>query len=95
MKKIIKLFILTLILIPTSLLFSACGTIDNTDDDSGLLNITGVILSDASYVYDGEEKEILVNGIIPEGLEVVYSNNTATNAGSYSGYGNGERRRVQ
>lgn len=83
MKKITRVLILVLILMPSILIFSACNTSD-INDNFDLLNITSVTLSNANYIYDGEEKQVLISGELPEGVNVVYINNTATNAGSYS-----------
>ncbi|MBQ2941319.1 MAG: InlB B-repeat-containing protein [Clostridia bacterium] len=47
------------------------------------LEMTGITFEDASYTYDGTEKEILVSGTLPEGAEVSYENNKATKAGTY------------
>ena len=44
---------------------------------------SGITLKDATYTYDGSEKEILVSGTLPKGAEVSYENNKATAAGTY------------
>lgn len=48
-----------------------------------LADITGVSFSNAEFTYDGAEKSITVDGVLPEGVDVVYSNNKATDAGVY------------
>ncbi|MDM1503854.1 T9SS type A sorting domain-containing protein, partial [Myroides marinus] len=46
-------------------------------------SITGVKLEDASYVYDGQEKELVVNGNLPKDATVSYVTNKQTEAGVY------------
>ncbi|MDM1361705.1 MBG domain-containing protein, partial [Myroides marinus] len=46
-------------------------------------SITGVKLEDASYVYDGQEKELVVNGNLPKDATVSYVSNKQTEAGVY------------
>ncbi len=55
--------------------FAAC---DGETESKGI--IQGVAFEDASYVYDGEEKAIVVSGL-PDGASVSYVNNTLTNVG--------------
>ncbi|MDM1368028.1 T9SS type A sorting domain-containing protein, partial [Myroides marinus] len=45
--------------------------------------ITGVKLEDASYVYDGQEKELLISGNLPKDAKVSYLANKQTEAGVY------------
>ena len=47
-------------------------------------NIEGVSLSDATFTYDGAEKEVLIEGNLPSGVTVAYVNSKATDAGEYS-----------
>ncbi|MBR3863580.1 MAG: hypothetical protein IKJ19_00480 [Clostridia bacterium] len=49
-----------------------------------LREITGVTFESASYYYDGAEKQILLNGELPEGVTVVYNNNKGTEVGVYN-----------
>ncbi|WP_131807316.1 MBG domain-containing protein, partial [Myroides marinus] len=45
--------------------------------------ITGVKLEDASYVYDGKEKMLLISGNLPKDAKVSYVSNKQTEAGVY------------
>jgi archaellin len=45
-------------------------------------NMTNVSFEDASYTYDGNEKELLISGTLPVGVEVSYTANKLTDAGS-------------
>ena len=49
----------------------------------GKATVTGLTFADATYTYDGTEKKIEVQGNIPTGVDVVYTNNVKTNVGSY------------
>ncbi len=42
-----------------------------------------VVFSDASFVYDGEEKVLVSKTEVPEGYEIRYENNKATEVGKY------------
>lgn len=55
----------------------------NTDNPS-LLSFTGITFSDGTVTYTGNEYELTVDGNVPEGTEVVYTNNKGTNAGTYN-----------
>lgn len=46
------------------------------------LDTSSIKFEDKVVVYSGEENVILVSGDIPEGVSVVYENNTLTDAGS-------------
>ena len=46
--------------------------------------ITGVTFEDATYTYNGTEFELVVEGTIPTGVSVSYTNNKGTNAGTYN-----------
>ncbi len=48
------------------------------------LDITGVTLTDKSFVYDGTEKSLVVSGSLPQTVTVTYTNNKATDAGTYN-----------
>ena len=52
--------------------------------------VTGLTFADATYTYDGTEKKIEVQGNIPNGVDVVYTNNVKTNAGKYLAVANFE-----
>lgn len=45
--------------------------------------ITGVTFTDKTVTYNGREHEITVTGTLPVGVSVVYTNNKATEAGTY------------
>ncbi len=47
--------------------------------------ISGITFDDATFTYDGTEKEIEISGIenLPEGASVIYENNKATAVGTY------------
>ncbi|MBP3447896.1 MAG: leucine-rich repeat protein [Clostridia bacterium] len=47
-------------------------------------DFTGLSFENAAYNYDGTEKSISVNGNLPEGATVNYTNNKGTNAGTYN-----------
>ena len=49
-----------------------------------LKNFTNVSFSNATYTYDGTEKNISVKGTLPTGANVEYTNEKATNAGTYN-----------
>jgi 6-phosphogluconolactonase (cycloisomerase 2 family) len=44
--------------------------------------ITGVTLTDSTFVYDGTAKSLAVQGILPDGVTVSYATNTRTNVGT-------------
>ena len=48
------------------------------------LTITGVTFRDKRAVYTGKEHTVTVEGSLPEGVSVSYTNNTATKAGTYN-----------
>lgn len=81
MKKIKKLLICMLMIVPCILLLSACG---DDKSKSNLKNFEGLALTSISVDYDGTEKEIVITGTLPEGATVAYTNNKATNAGTYN-----------
>ncbi|MDD4276216.1 MAG: hypothetical protein PHO33_04490, partial [Clostridia bacterium] len=81
MNKLFKILIVTLILMPSVLFFSACGKDSNTVIKS---NISGITFSNAVYDYDGSEKELFIAGTLLDGVSVEYTNNFGTNAGIYN-----------
>lgn len=83
MKKIKKLLICMLMILPCIMLFSACGG-DDDKTKTTLKNFTGITMTSISVDYDGTEKEILVSGTLPSGATVTYTNNKGTNAGTYN-----------
>ena len=48
-----------------------------------LPNITGVTFTGDTVTYDGNSHAIMVAGTLPQGAEIVYTNNVGTNAGTY------------
>ena len=46
-------------------------------------DISGISISDATYIYDGLEKSLTITGTLPTGVSVSYTNNKKTNAGTY------------
>ena len=46
--------------------------------------ITGVSFEPQEVVYNGEEHELLITGNLPTGVEVSYTNNKGTDAGTYN-----------
>lgn len=53
-------------------------------EEEPLKEITGVTFGNASYVYDGEEKGVFIQGELPKGVTCVYTNNKGTDAGVYN-----------
>ncbi len=47
-------------------------------------DMSGIKFEEATYTYDGTEKELLIEGTLPEGVEVSYENNKSANAGTYN-----------
>lgn len=47
-------------------------------------NAENVIFEDAEFIYDGTEKSIFCKSKIPENINLIYENNSATEAGSYT-----------
>lgn len=68
----------------------SCGGGDNGGENPGEnpgeedKTITGITFSDATYTYDGTEKNITVSGTLPTGVSVSYSSAKATDAGVYN-----------
>lgn len=82
-KRYIKLIALVVFVLPIAILLSACG--GKTDEDSDdLLQFENIIFESQTIDYSGNENAIFINGILPEGANVAYVNNKATNAGEYN-----------
>ena len=47
-------------------------------------DLTNISFSDINVIYDGEEHSVLLDGDLPEGLEVEYQNNKLKNVGTVS-----------
>ena len=90
--KLTKLFLVLLLSLAVVFTFAACGGDNEPDDpsnphqpaDPSLKTITGVTFASQSFDYDGTEKTIEVNGAIPDGVSVTYTNNKGTDANTYS-----------
>ncbi len=91
MKKIVFIFAICTVL---TLCLFGCGNTpadssnpaessDSTSNSVSEKQFTGISFSDASYVYDGEEKKIEISGALPNGATVTYQNHKGTNAGVY------------
>lgn len=97
MKKLI-LILATAFVLGTAVFFCACGddkpsssssgtgTVqpDKPDKEPDLLSFTGISLNDKTVTYDGTEHELKINGTVPEGTKVEYTDNKGTNAGVYN-----------
>ena len=57
---------------------------DNPTPDEPLLKFEGISFEGANLTYDGKEHSIVVSGNLPEGTNVAYTANKATNAGIYN-----------
>lgn len=51
--------------------------------DKAIVNMGGIKFPSAAYEYDGNEKSVSLNGILPDNVTVTYENNRATDAGTY------------
>lgn len=91
MKKSIKILLVAFGLCLATSIGVACGGGNSGGGNEGgneggggqLQEITGVTFSDATYAYNGEERELLISGTLPEGVSAVYTNNKGTNANTY------------
>ena len=63
---------------------TAASTTAAQTDDPSLLTITGVTFPGKTAVYDGTEQVLAVEGELPAGASVVYTNEKATDAGTYA-----------
>lgn len=75
--KLLKVFALIVFVLPIAFMLSACGG----DDLKTFENIT---FTNQTVDYDGQEHEIVLNGELPQGVNVIYENNKGTNAGVYN-----------
>ena len=81
MKKNLFIFSMLCLVILGVFAFAGCGP---KDDEEKLNTFSGIQFSNISYEYDGTEKEIVISGQLPNGAVIQYTNNKATNAGTYS-----------
>ena len=77
MKKL-KTLLLIILTVSALLCFIACTEKNEKQD------ITGISFPDRSFTYDGTEKKVEIEGELPDGVSVVYENNTATDVGTYT-----------
>ncbi len=93
MKKYMKIALMALLALVLVCALVACGeeptpTPDPDPEpeqpvDPSLKVIEGITFVGATYDYDGQEKELLIVGTLPEGVSVSYTQNKGTNAGTY------------
>ena len=57
-----------------------CGHIQ--DDSNFSYDLNEFVFKDKTYLYDGQEKELLIEGMIPLGTTIEYENNKLTEIGS-------------
>lgn len=79
--RMILLFISALVFVLALSMLVACN---DTPDDTGDKTITGVTFKNLTVAFDGNEHEITVEGTLPEGAKVEYTDNKGTNAGVYN-----------
>ena len=75
--KLLKVLVLIVLVLPIAFMLSACSG----DDLKTFENIT---FTNQTVDYDGQEHEIVLNGELPQGVNIVYENNKGTNAGIYN-----------
>ena len=75
-----KLFYLSLIF---SFLLVSCSLGFNNNSNSNAYDLSGITFDDQTVVYDGQEHSLEINGVLPKGVIVNYSNNNFINAGTY------------
>ena len=87
--RIIGIIIALTLAFALAISITACRN-DTTDDptptpepEPTLNDITGVLFLGDEFVYDGTEKKIEITGTLPKGVSVSYTNNVATDAGTY------------
>lgn len=76
--KILKVLALIVFVLPFAFILSACGDNDN------LKTFENITFANQTIDYDGQEHEIVLDGELPQGVNVVYENNKGTNAGVYN-----------
>ncbi|MBQ7924045.1 MAG: DUF5050 domain-containing protein [Clostridia bacterium] len=60
------------------------GTTGGDDTQSEEKEIVGIVFNDVTETYDGTKKTIMISGALPSGVEVQYTNNEGTQAGTYN-----------
>lgn len=76
--------ILVVAVLTIALVSCGGGNPPETPANPSLKNITGITFNSQSFEYDGSEKIITVSGVLPDGVSVSYTENKATNAGTYN-----------
>lgn len=76
--KILKVLALIVFVLPFAFILSACGDNDN------LKTFENITFANQTIDYDGQEHEIVLDGELPQGVNVIYENNKGTNAGVYN-----------
>ena len=77
MKRFKTILFLMLLLLTVAVIAVAC------DDTPKKLQFTGLSLNDVTVDYDGQEHTVEITGTLPEGAEVDYTNNKATDSGVF------------
>lgn len=49
-------------------------------------DMSGITFTDKEYVYDGTEKTLTIEGVLPDGVTVAYTDNTLTDAGTITAH---------
>ena len=75
--KLLRMLALIVFVLPFAFVLSACG-------DNDLKTFENIIFANQTIDYDGQEHEIVLNGELPQGVNVVYEDNKGTNAGVYN-----------
>lgn len=81
MKRIMRFFAVTIL----AFLLTGCGGTASSSSSSvdNRVEITGVTLSNSTITYDGNPHSILIEGTLPSGVTVAYTNNAKTDVGVY------------
>ncbi|MFA6739831.1 MAG: MBG domain-containing protein, partial [Bacilli bacterium] len=81
MKRIIRFFAVSIL----AFLLTGCGGTASSSSSSvdNRVEITGVTLSNSTITYDGNPHSILIEGTLPSGVTVAYTNNAKTDVGVY------------
>lgn len=77
-RKILYVLTAAMLIILLATALTSCG-IESEEPD-----LRGITISDSTVTYDGREHSIEINGTLPEGVTVEYSDNGKINAGEYT-----------
>ena len=81
----LKKVLVTVFAVSLSCFLFACGGGGGTSDETPALSeFTGITFESKTVTYDGDEHELLVEGNLPAGTNVQYTNNKATEVGVYN-----------